>query len=154
VWKDLNDSHPAPVLTPEGRGELESQSRLLLERLAAFEAPKPGEPINLETSTLYEVALNEFVLLSHAIHSSISVENVPDDPKVVELGDDVVISSGVARVERCLIVHPLEASAKAGRISSESPLGRALMGRSVGESVVFEEQVITILQAARRQLTE
>jgi len=86
------------------------------------------------------------------IHSSTSVENVPDDPKLVELGDEVVISSGVGRFERCL-VHPLEASAKAGRISSESPLGSALMGRSVGDRVEFEGRVITILEASRRRQT-
>ena len=100
LWKE-DGTKPPPVLTPEGRELLVSRSRLLLERLKAFETPQPGQIIDPQTANLFESALNEFVQLGHAIHSSTSVENVPDDPKLVELGDDVVISSGVGRVERC-----------------------------------------------------
>lgn len=153
MWKE-DGTKPPPVLTPEGRELLESRSRLLLERLKAFETPPPGQIIDQQTANLFESTLNEFVQLSHAIHSSTSVENVPDDPRLVELGDEVVISSAAGRVDRCLVVHPLEASAKAGRISSESPLGSALMGRSVGERVEFDGRVITILEASRRVLRE
>jgi len=35
-----------------------------------------------------------------------------------------------------VIVHPEDADAPAGRISLDSPLGRALIGRSVGEQVM------------------
>jgi transcription elongation factor GreA len=153
LWRE-GGTGPPPVLTPEGRKLLESRARLLLERLKAFETPRPGKIMDQETANLFESTLNEFVQLSHAIHSSTSVENFPDDPKLVQLGDDVVISSGVGRVERCLVVHPLEASAKAGRISSETPLGSALIGRSVGDRVEFEGRVITILEASRRVLRQ
>ena len=54
------------------------------------------------------------------------------------IGSDVVLGSGV-RVEQngatqhYEIVGAPEADAKQGRISNESPLGRALLGRGVGE---------------------
>ncbi len=35
-----------------------------------------------------------------------------------------------------VLVHPHDADARAGRISLDSPLGRALLGRSAGEQVV------------------
>ena len=34
------------------------------------------------------------------------------------------------------IVHPEDADARLGRVSLDSPLGRALVGRSVGEKVM------------------
>ena len=146
-------SKSSPVLTPEGRKLLEIRCRSLLDSLMAFGDLQPGEVVDERTTALYEETLSEFIELSRAIHSSTSLESIPDDPRLVELGDDVVISSGVGRIERCLIVHPLEASAHAGRVSSESPLGRALMGRSVGDRVELEDRVITILEASRRQLS-
>ncbi|MEX2551684.1 MAG: GreA/GreB family elongation factor [Actinomycetota bacterium] len=152
AWNSSSPIDPRPVLTPEGRKLLESRSRVLLESLMTFTRPRRGEAIDERTSAVYEQILDEFVELSRAIHSSTSIESIPDDPKLVELGDDVVISSGVGRIERCLIVHPLEATADAGRVSSESPLGAALMGRSVGDRVEFEGRVITILEASRREL--
>lgn len=146
--------HLSPVLTPEGRSQLEARSRLLLERITNFKAPGPSVAPDSESADLYESLLNEFVQLNHVIHSSSSVEDVPDDPGVVLLGDEVVVSCGVGKIERYVIVHPLEAALEAGRISSESPLGSGLLGRSVGESLESEDnpgQAITILSASRRK---
>jgi len=146
--------HLSPMLTPEGRSQLEARSRLLLERITNFEAPEPSEPPDSESADRYESLLNEFIQLCHMIHSSSSVEDVPDDPGVVLLGDEVVVSCGIGRIERYVIVDPLEAALEAGRISSESPLGSGLLGRSVGESLVMEDnpgQAITILSASRRK---
>lgn len=139
-----------PALTPEGRKNLEAQSRQLLDRLRGFEGSDAGDP---EVAERYESLLREFVQLSHLIHSSSSVEDVPDDPEVVLLGDEVVLSSGVGRVEHYLIVHPLEAGLDAGRISSDSPLGAAVLGQSVGQRVVVPGtgKEVTILAASRKR---
>jgi transcription elongation factor GreA len=42
------------------------------------------------------------------------------------------------KVQQFRLVGPLEADAQNGRLSTASPLGRALMGRAAGERVVLE----------------
>jgi transcription elongation GreA/GreB family factor len=60
---------------------------------------------------------------------------------VASVGGDVVRVGARVRVHSddeelmYTIVEPAEASAGAGRVSSESPVGRALLGRAVGELV-------------------
>ena len=63
------------------------------------------------------------------------VEALPDDPEVVELGEAVTIRLDGAPSERYVIVHPSEAAVGTGRAPSHSPLGRALLGRRVGDEV-------------------
>jgi transcription elongation factor GreA len=60
------------------------------------------------------------------------------DRSMVELGDVVVLEDTGAKVEmRVQVVSPIEAGVLEGdipKVSDESPLGKALIGRSVGES--------------------
>jgi transcription elongation factor GreA len=62
------------------------------------------------------------------------------DPRMLS-GDKVVFGATVHLLDeddkpvRYQIVGPIEADAKGGRISYSSPLGRALIGRKVGEEV-------------------
>ena len=64
------------------------------------------------------------------------------DPKTLS-GDKVVFGATVYLIDendqeiKYQIVGETEADAKAGRISYASPLGRALIGRSVGDEVEF-----------------
>ncbi len=55
---------------------------------------------------------------------------------VVNLGDKVKVQEkGRKDQEIFQLVGPAEANPTVGRISNESPLGRALMGHRVGETV-------------------
>jgi transcription elongation factor GreA len=57
----------------------------------------------------------------------------------VRLGSRVtVIEDGQDSPETFLLVGPVEADPRAGRISDESPLGQALIGRKVGDVVEIE----------------
>lgn len=57
---------------------------------------------------------------------------------VVEVGSIVKVQFGGAKkTETYTIVGSAEASPGDGRISNESPLGRALLGKSAGDSVDF-----------------
>lgn len=49
-----------------------------------------------------------------------------------------------------VLVTPLEGDPRAGRLSSDSPLGRALLGRSVGDVVILEPsgERITVIALA------
>jgi len=53
----------------------------------------------------------------------------------VELGSKVTVATANGKEEHYTIVGSAEASPRDGRISNESPVGRALMGKSVGEEV-------------------
>ena len=58
-------------------------------------------------------------------------------PDTVQVGSVVTIHEREGDVEQYLIVAPKDADPRAGRIASDSPLGRALLGRRVAESVVI-----------------
>jgi transcription elongation factor GreA len=55
----------------------------------------------------------------------------------VEMGSSVVVDDGLREVT-FTVVGPVEANPLEGKVSNESPLGRALMGRKVGEEAVLE----------------
>jgi transcription elongation factor GreA len=60
-------------------------------------------------------------------------------PGVVGLGRTVVVREvGSDYEEEYTIVGPPEADPAAGRISNESPMGKSLLGRRIGESAVVE----------------
>jgi transcription elongation factor GreA len=54
----------------------------------------------------------------------------------VHLGSTVELKNG-AKTSKYTIVGPVEADPLEGRISDESPIGLALMGKSVGDNVVI-----------------
>jgi transcription elongation factor GreB len=62
----------------------------------------------------------------------------PEQPGVDELGDEVTVEFDAGETERFLLVDPVEAPLDQLRISVESPLARALLGRRVGEQVEVE----------------
>ena len=126
----------APVLTMQGRQRLtERLDRLrrevLPEMLEAFsDRRRDGETV-LE----YERVLAEVSRLELLLASAEALENRPDDPAVVELGDLVTLELDSGEIERFLVVDPAEAALDDLRISAESPLARALMDRRVGDVV-------------------
>lgn len=131
-------------LTREGLKKLEEELEFLrttrraqvAERL--HNAQEDGELIE---NAEYEDAKNEqaFVegriltletMLSNAV---IIDEHGPND--VVSLGSRVTVKEADTGMEEYLLVGAAEANPKQGRISNESPLGRALLGRRVGDEV-------------------
>ncbi|MEW6473830.1 MAG: GreA/GreB family elongation factor [Actinomycetota bacterium] len=122
-------------LTPAGReslaarlAELETLARTLLRQLA------DGNADDI-TAVTYGRATEEIVRLTAALEAARSVEELPPDPRCVVLGDTVTVGYPDGEASRYVIVHPLEAPVEERRISSDSPLGRALLGRHVGEVV-------------------
>jgi transcription elongation factor GreA len=60
-------------------------------------------------------------------------------PGVVSLGRTVVVrETGSDYEEEYTIVGPPEADPSAGRISNESPMGKSLLGRKIGQTAVVE----------------
>lgn len=96
----------------------------------------------LTENTQYEEAKNEQAFLESEIsriESILRLAKLIEDPTN---SDEVVIGSFVDVVEKGFdeeetyrLVGPAEANPRAGKISTESPLGKALLGSKVGEKV-------------------
>ncbi len=57
---------------------------------------------------------------------------------MVDVGSTVTIKEGSYPEEKYYMVGPREANPREGRISHESPIGKALMGHKAGDSVTVE----------------
>jgi transcription elongation factor GreA len=133
-------------LTPEGQAKLEEElaylrlvrRREVAERLR--EAMDEGD--DPEESVAYDIAREEQAFLEGRIRE---VESLLARAQVLEAitGSDTVSIGSVVTIrgegesgpERYHIVSPVEADPRQGRISYESPLGKALLERQVGERV-------------------
>lgn len=138
--------HDKPVfLTPEGRAKLEAELKQLrevrrpevAERIRA--AKEFGDPVD---NAEYEEAKNEqaFVegrvltiekLLSHAVE--IRADHSLHD--AVRLGSNVTVINDEGEKEEYTIVGSAEVDPLNGKISNESPVGRALLGKRIGDVI-------------------
>ncbi len=120
------ESEAAVVLTPEGK-------QWLLAR-ATWLAGEPDTAGSADEGHARGAA--ELAQLHSILGQAITTEELPpEQPGVVELGDEVTVEFADGETERFLLVDPVEAPLDQLRISVESPLARALLGRPVGEEV-------------------
>ena len=124
-----------PYITEDGRRLLEARirdrERSLEELRAAVE--EPGRSTDAVES--YQRAAQEVDELRSLLDAAGAGEEAPDDPTVVELGDAVTIGFDDGGEETYIVVHAAEAAVEDQRISVDSPLGHALLGRHVGDTV-------------------
>jgi transcription elongation factor GreA len=132
-------------LTPEGLKKLEEELEYLRtvrrrEVAQRLRAVLEGQDV-LENAE-YEDAKNEQAFVEGRI---LTLEEILKNVVIIEEGgptDRVSIGSHVTMVEEdgepetYHIVGSVEADPKRGRISNESPLGRALLGHRVGDEVI------------------
>jgi hypothetical protein len=119
-------SEAAVVLTPDGH-------EWLLAR-AAWLAAEPDQAGWSDGG--YARGAAELARLNEILAQAITTEELPPEvPGVVELGDEVTVEFAADETERFLLVDPVEAPLDDVRISAESPLAQAVLGRRVGEQV-------------------
>jgi transcription elongation factor GreB len=120
------DDHTAVVLTPEGK-------QWLLARAAWL----ASEPDNAGWGNEgFAPGAVELAQLNGILGQAITTEELPpEELGVVEFGDEVTVEFAADETERFLLVDPVEAPLDQLRISIESPLAQALLGRRVGEQV-------------------
>jgi transcription elongation factor GreA len=137
-----------PVLiSKEGLGKLEEE----LEHLVNVRRPQVAERIraardfgDIAENAEYTDAKNEQSLvegriqtLEAMVRNAVLIEDgARADKGVVDVGATVKVRSEDGE-ESYSIVGPAEADPLAGRISNESPLGRALLGHKAGEEVAW-----------------
>jgi transcription elongation factor GreA len=110
------------------------------ERL--HEAMEGGELIE---NAEYEAAKNEQAFVEGRIQelemilaSARIIEEQNKNTATVQVGDTVSVKEGDNAPEEYTIVGAAEADPRKGKISNESPLGRALLNRAVGDEVTVE----------------
>lgn len=136
-------------LTREGYNRLQDELEFLrtvrrqevADRL--HEALEGGD-LGVDPDAEYEAAKNEQAFVEGRIKelemllSNARVVDAPEKTDVVVVGTRVTIQEDGAEEEEYVIVGAAEANPREGRISNESPLGRSLMGKRVGDTVSVE----------------
>ena len=138
---------PPSFMTQEGYDKLQEELKYLrsvkrqevADRL--HEAMDGGELIE---DAEYEAAKNEQAFVEGRIqeleillaNARVIEENTKKD--IVQVGAKVTIQEDGQDPEEYTIVGPVEARPRNGRISNESPLGRALMDHRAGDNVEVE----------------
>ncbi len=131
-------------LTPDGKRKLEEE----LEHLRKVRRPQVADRIRMAKeggdimeNSAYDEAKNEqgfvegrIMTLEALLRDAVALTD-PQECDSVQLGSRVTVLDGEG--ESCVfhIVGSTEADPRKGRISNESPVGQALMGRRVGEVV-------------------
>ena len=135
--------HKETYLTGEGLAKLETE----LEHLRSVSRQEVAQRIQQAKelggtvdNAEYEVAKNEQAFIEGRI---LTLENmiknavlIPDDRKPsgkVEVGSEVTIKDSAGKEHTYTIVGSSEADPSQGRISNESPVGQALLGRKKGQ---------------------
>jgi transcription elongation GreA/GreB family factor len=122
----------AVVLTSEGQRRLAVRAAWLATELV----PRLAHNQAGWASGEYERAVSELARLTRILGQAMTTHELPpEDPGIVEFGDEVVVEFAAGGTERYLVVDPIEAPLDDLRISVESPLAQALIGRRVGEHV-------------------
>ena len=136
-------------LTTEGLQQLEEELEQLrtVRRVEVADRIQASKEVGaMGENAEYEESMNELAFLEGRIQElEAMVQNaviIPDHKTsrkrsgTIELGSIVKVESTQAkRPTTYTIVGSAEASPSDGRISNESPIGRALMGKKVGDEV-------------------
>jgi transcription elongation factor GreB len=140
---------PAPrYITPEGRRRLEAE----LELLWRVERPKVTQEV-AEAAALGDRSENaEYIYgkrrlreidrrvryLGKLIEKLTVVTEAPADRERVFFGAFVTVEDESGQSATYRLVGPDETDARAGRISIESPMARALLGKRVGDDALVQ----------------
>jgi transcription elongation factor GreA len=145
-------------LTAEGRRLLAERVRLLEETVAQLRDALDDPEHSAESVEGHQRATRELARLQAVVRDAQIVEDIPDDPCTVELGDTVTIQLDSGATETYIVVHSAEAPVDDRRISVEAPLGAALIDRHVGDTVEVPvpggSYRCTILTAERSAVTK
>jgi transcription elongation factor GreA len=138
-------SEQPTFLTREGQKKLEEELHYLqtvrrhevADRLHA--AMEEGD---IDENAEYDDAKNEqafvegrILMLENMLKNAVLIDDKHVHHDEVTLGARVTIVEGDSSPEEYHVVGAAEADPTQGKISNESPLGRALMGRRVGDAV-------------------
>lgn len=130
-------------ITDSGRKELEKELAELKSRRGEI-AEKIAEARSfgdLSENAEYDAAREEQGLLETRV---IEIEDILQHASIIKSADATVVGLGSAvelknsdKTVTYTVVGPVEADPMEGKISNESPIGQALMGKKVGDEVTI-----------------
>ncbi len=144
----MNDKASVPI-TLEGKQKLVAELERLTTQGRGEIARKLKEAIahgDLRENAGYEEAKNAQALLeyriqelTHDLANCVVIDAAQAPTGVVALGNKVVIrEEGAVLEETYFVVGKSETDPARGRISNQSPLGKAMLGQRVGAVFTFE----------------
>src|ERR1700710_1157003 len=147
------------ILTPEGLEKLKKEIEYLSidkRREVAERIKEAREFGDISENSEYDDAKNEQAMLEARIATledklrSASVINAAElSPDVVRVGSQVQVKdNGTGKDLTYTIVGSTEADPSSQRLSNESPVGKALVGRKTGDAVK-----VTLPSGKQRELT-
>lgn len=137
-------------LTKKGLERIKKEYRDLRElRMAKAKGEVPkilqSEDINPEYLSFQEdigFLESRITELDNILKNAEPIKVPPKDKQnIVGVGATVTLEESDGSLNEFMIVGTLEANPSGGRISSESPVGRALMGHKVGEEIVITSPI-------------
>ncbi|MDZ4765066.1 MAG: transcription elongation factor GreA [Chloroflexota bacterium] len=142
-------SNQPQYLTPEGLKQLEQRLKFLDETRRPEVAERLRQALeeggDLSENAEYEDAKNEQafvegeILRLQTILSSAQIIEATGKKDVVSLGSKITVQEqGNSAKEVYHLVGSAEANPSEGKISSDSPLGKALLGAKKGEKVTVQ----------------
>lgn len=130
------------LITKEGLAKLQSELDDLLSvrrQEIASKIKRAREMGGTENNAEYEDAKNEqafvegrILMLENIVKNATAIES-PILAGVVEIGNKVLIQNQDGKIEQFTIVGSAEANPVEGKISNESPVGKALLGKKIGD---------------------
>jgi transcription elongation factor GreA len=130
------------MLTADGLRQLEDDLQSLQERRASLSdafaaAPEDAGGVQIDLA-LVDRRIAE---IASVLARAIPLDKADLEPGVVGVGSRVTVHWEEEGEETYTIVDPAEVALDAGRISYESPVGRALVERRAGDRVAVETLV-------------
>jgi len=139
---------PISYLTREGFEKLQAELdelRNVRRKEIALRLQEAMEDGELIENAEYEDAKNEQAFVEGRIKdldlllaTARIIDEGENEQGLIQVGTTVTIQEDGNELETYMIVGPAEANPLLGRISNESPIGRALINHKVGESVQVE----------------
>ena len=138
-------------LTQEGVNELKAEvDSLVAKRPIVAEAIRSAREMgDLSENAEYQTARQEQernearISELENILQSVEIIKKPSGGSKVQLGSKVKLSNG--SVKEFQVVGTVEADPLNGKISDESPIGQALLGKKVGDSVEIKTPAETVV---------
>src|SRR5512140_1917389 len=139
---------PTKFLTKEGFQKLQEeldQLRTVKRQEVADRLHEAMEGGELIENAEYEAAKNEQAFVEGRIQevevilaSARIIDGKNTNASTIQVGNTVVVKEGNSSPEEYTIVGAAEANPRDGKISNESPLGRALLSHQAGDDVTVE----------------
>ncbi len=145
------------LLTKEGVKDLEAElASLVAERAPVADRIKSARELgDLSENAEYQTAREEHDKLEARISEiehilrNVQIISKPKNGNKVQVGSTVKLK-GNGQTKQFQVVGTVEADPLSGKISDESPIGKALLGKKLGESV----EIVTPVETATYKVIE